>query len=135
MGKPVTGEELSYVAKSSEWAKRTRELRTEEGWPISTKMSGDPYLPVGVYVLETDRQAPVHDRHIPEAVRRQALKRDTYTCKRCGWSYSLWNPSDPRFLELHHIVHHAKGGKNNLENLVIYCDICHDEVHKLDKGK
>jgi len=41
----VTGEELRYVAKSSEWARRTRELRTEEGWPISTRMSGNPTLP------------------------------------------------------------------------------------------
>ena len=31
VGKQVTGEELSYVAQSSEWARRTRELRTEEG--------------------------------------------------------------------------------------------------------
>src|SRR6056297_821036 len=34
VGKPVTGEELSYVADSKEWARRTRELRTEGGWPI-----------------------------------------------------------------------------------------------------
>ncbi|MEX2578619.1 MAG: hypothetical protein WD342_06140 [Verrucomicrobiales bacterium] len=78
VGKSVTGEELSYVANSTEWARRTRELRTEEGFPISTKMSGNPSLPVGVYVLEQDRQTPKHDRHIPEPVRRQAIADRVY---------------------------------------------------------
>lgn len=33
IGKAVTGEEIRYLAKdSSEWARRIRELRTEEGW-------------------------------------------------------------------------------------------------------
>ncbi|HUZ17819.1 MAG TPA: HNH endonuclease, partial [Spirochaetia bacterium] len=107
VGKIVTGEELSYVARSSEWARRARELRTEEGWPISTKMSGNPSLPVGAYILEFDRQAPAHDRHISEPVRRQALRRDDYACRKCGWSHDRWNAADPRFLELHHVVHHV----------------------------
>ncbi len=133
VGKQVTGEELSYVAKSSEWARRVRELRTEEGWAVSTKMSGNPELPIGVYVLESDRQAPAHDRHISEATRREALRRDHYTCQRCGWTHDIWNPADPRFLELHHIAHHASGGSNELENLITYCNVCHDQVHKQEK--
>lgn len=133
VGKQVTGEELSYVAKSSEWARRVRELRTEEGWAVSTKMSGNPDLPIGVYVLESDRQAPAHDRHIPEATRREALRRDSYTCQLCGWTHDIWNPADPRFLELHHIAHHASGGSNELENLITYCNVCHDQVHKQEK--
>ena len=133
VGKKITGEELAYVANSSEWARRTRELRTEEGWPIITKMSGNPTLPVGVYVLESDRQAPAHDRAIQDSIRRQALRRYDYKCQKCGWSHDLFNRSDPRFLELHHIIHHADSGSNNLDNLITYCNICHDEIHKLDK--
>lgn len=133
VGKSITGEELSYVAKEkSEWARRVRELRTEEGWPITTKMSGNPSLPVGVYVLERDRQAPSHDRYIPEPVRRQALRRDEYKCQKCGWNHELWNRDDPRFLELHHIIHHAKGGTNELGNLITYCNSCHDQLHEVD---
>jgi 5-methylcytosine-specific restriction endonuclease McrA len=132
VGKQVTGEELRYVARSTEWARRTRELRTEEGWPIVTRQSGNPQLPIGVYVLEKDQQAPTHDRHIRDSTRRRALQRDHYTCRRCGWHYEMWNPDDPRFLELHHIIHHAEGGSNELENLVTYCNVCHDEVHRLD---
>ncbi len=133
VGKPVTGEELRYVVnQKTEWARRTRELRTEEGWPISTKMSGNPGLSIGVYVLEKDRQAPTHDRRIPEPVRRQALLRDRYRCQKCGWTHDSWDRDDPRFLELHHIIHHAKGGKNELDNLITYCNVCHDEIHRVD---
>lgn len=130
VAKQVTGEELSYVAQSKEWARRTRELRTEEGWPIVTRQSGNPKLPIGVYVLEEDRQAPVHDRNINDATRRQALQRDNYKCRNCGWTYDDWNPSDPRFLELHHVIHHVRGGSNELENLKTLCNVCHDGVHK-----
>jgi hypothetical protein len=133
VSKPVTGEELRYVAQGTEWARRIRELRTEDGWPITTKQSGNPTLPIGVYVLEMDRQTPNHDRRIPDPIRREALRRDNYKCRRCGWSYEIWNPSDPRFLELHHILHHVKGGGYEMENLITYCNICHDDVHRLDK--
>ena len=132
-GKRISGEELAYVAKSSEWARRIRELRTENGWPILTKMSGNPQLPIGVYVLEMDRQAPEHDRKIPEPLRRQALRRDGYRCQNCGWSHELYNRSDPRFLELHHIKHHAEKGLNELDNLKTLCNVCHDELHKIEK--
>ena len=135
VGKEVTGEELSYVAQSSEWARRTRELRTEEGWPITTKQSGNPRLSIGMYVLEEDRQTPSHDRHIRESVRREALRRDKYTCRKCSWTHDMWNRSDPRFLELHHAVYHVDGGTNELSNLITYCNVCHDEIHRLESDK
>jgi len=94
-GKPVTGEELKYLAKDrNEWPRRARELRTEEGWAVATKQSGRPDLPVGVYMLEQERQAPEHDRHIPDPVRVVVLKRDNFGCqeKGCGWDRSPTNP-------------------------------------------
>jgi hypothetical protein len=133
VGHPVTGEELRYLAgKKSEWARRVRELRTQFGWPVKTRSSGRPDLPVGVYVLEQDRQAPVHDRKIPDSVRGAVLKRDHYRCRNpnCGWDYSQANPADRRtMLELHHIHEHVRGGENTVENLITLCNVCHDEVH------
>lgn len=130
VGKPVTGEELRYVANDkSEWARRVRELRTELGWPISTKNSGRPDLPVGAYVLEVDRQSPPHDRTIPDAVRSAVLLRDNYKCANCGWSHEVWNPSDPRGLEPHHVKPHAEGGENVESNLITLCTVCHDKRH------
>lgn len=130
VGEKITGEELRYVANNkSEWARRVRELRTEYGWPVVTKTTGMPDLPIGVYVLAEDRQAPEHDRVIPDHVRRAVLQRDGYKCQECGWHHEKWNPSDPRHLEAHHKEQHADGGANKEENLVTLCNICHDKVH------
>lgn len=131
IGKPVTSEELRYVTNdTSEWARRVRELRTEEGWLIMTHSTGRPDLPIGVYVLEQNRQSPAHDRKIPDPVRCAVLVRDNYCCTQCGWTHSQWNPSDPRHLELHHIEAHAQGGKNTETNLTTLCNICHDGKHR-----
>jgi len=131
VGQAVTNEELRYVARDkTEWARRVRELRTEFGWPVATKTTGRPDLNVGMYVLQADRQSPEHDRHIPDDVRGEVLRRDQYTCQQCQWSHRLWNPSDPRHLELHHKEHHARGGENVEENLKALCTVCHDKIHR-----
>jgi hypothetical protein len=130
VAKPVTGEELRYVAgNKTEWARRVRELRTEQGWPIVTRATGNPGLSVGVYVLEADRQSPEHDRTIPDPVRSAVLRRDDYHCTRCGWSHAEWNRSDPRNLELHHVEPHVMKGENTEDNLITLCTVCHDATH------
>lgn len=134
IGVSVSGEEISYVANITDWPRRVRELRTEYGWPVVTKQTGRPDLSVGVYLLEMDRQAPVHDRLIPDPVRVAVLGRDSYQCLHCGWHINEWNKADPRILELHHKKHHAKGGDNTEENLITLCNICHDEVHRKGRG-
>lgn len=134
VGRLVTGEELRYVAgNSTEWARRVRELRTEEGWSIVTRTTGRPDLPIGAYVLEDMNQTPPHDRRIPDDVRGEVLIRDGYNCQRCSWNHAMWNASDPRHLELHHVVHHSKGGQNTADNLVTLCTICHHKVHRKEK--
>ncbi|WP_248914538.1 HNH endonuclease [Pseudomonas moorei] len=134
VGRSVTGEELRYVAgNSTEWARRVRELRTEEGWSITTRTTGRPDLPIGAYVLEDLNQTPPHDRKIPDDVRGKVLIRDSYTCRHCPWNHDMWNASDPRHLELHHVVHHAKGGQNSVDNLITLCTVCHHKVHRKEK--
>lgn len=136
VGKQVSGEELQYVAgDNTEWARRVRELRTEHGWNISSKASGRPDLPVGVYVLESARQLPEHDRTISDSVRAAVLERDGFACRECGWQYSMRNPADRRSaLELHHVKPHVQGGKNEVDNLVTLCNVCHDQKHARHKG-
>lgn len=132
--KRVTSEELRYVAgDKTEWARRVRELRTEYGWPIVTQNTGLKDLGVGVYMLEADRQSPKHDRQIPDPLRRAVLRRDDYKCQRCGWTHDMWNRSDPRHLELHHIKPHSKYGETTEENLKTLCTVCHDLIHKQEK--
>lgn len=133
VGVPVSGEELRYVAgDATEWARRTRDLRTMFGWPVVTKQSGRPDMPIGTYMLEQNRQSPEHDRNIPVGVRRKTLRRDEYRCRRCGWNHELDNRSDPRHLEPHHIRKHAQGGENTEENLITLCTVCHDEWHAVE---
>lgn len=132
VGKEVSGEELIYVSgsKNKEWARRVRELRTEHGWAISTRMSGRPDLAVGMYVLEHLNQMQEHDRKIPDSVRVAVLKRDNHSCVCCGWNHSQAKPGDPRrFLELHHVEEHVNKGANTEENLVTLCNVDHDVVH------
>jgi len=131
VGHPVSGEQLRYLAKGkTEWARRTRELRTEEGWPVQTRLQGRPDLPIGYYVLTEDRQAPSHDRKIPDAVRSAVLRRDDFKCRWCGWARTDAHPDDPkRILELHHLKDHAKGGENTVTNLVTLCNVDHDDYH------
>lgn len=131
-GNAISGEELRYLAKdASEWARRVRELRTEEGWPIVTRTSGHSDLAVGFYLLEEDRQSPPHDRKISDIVRVEVLERDGHACRKCSWSYSGKKKGDPRvLLELHHIRHHSQGGPNNAANLITLCNVCHDSVHR-----
>lgn len=51
MGKVVDKEELSGVSGIYEWARRVRELRVEEGWPISSNENRSDLKP-GQYILE-----------------------------------------------------------------------------------
>jgi hypothetical protein len=132
VGEEITGEELKYLAKDKkEWARRVRELRTEQGWPIVTKNSGREDLAIGVYVLEEDRQTYEHDRRIPDPVRVAVLQRDGHKCVKCGWNRSMLSPDDPRkMLELHHVKHHKDKGENTVENLITLCNVHHDEEHR-----
>ncbi len=131
VGRVISGEELRYLAKNKkEWARRSRELRTQSGWPVVTRQQGRPDLPIGSYLLEEDRQSHEHDRTISDAVRVEVLERDKFACRVCGWKREQANKDDPRrLLELHHVQEHVKGGKNDAENLLTLCNVHHDEVH------
>jgi hypothetical protein len=130
VGQIVTTEELAYVGKAREFGRRVRELRTEDGYAIATRVTGRPDLRPGEYVLESkERVAEPHDRHIPHEVQQVVYQRDNNTCRLCGWNRDKWTREDPRILELHHVVHHKDGGANNAENLLVLCNRCHDDVH------
>lgn len=131
VGQPISGEQFRYIAgKANEWPRRLRELRTEQGWPVQTRMQGRLDLPVGSYVLVEDRQAPPHDRKISDSVWSEVLKRDQFRCRYCGWSKVDGHPHDRKqFLELHHLIDHAARGQNTAGNLVTLCNVDHDDVH------
>jgi len=136
IGSTVTGEELRYVAKGgTEWARRVRELRTEHGWQIATRITGRPDLPVGTYTLESADQLEEHDRHISDEVRAAVLERDKHRCTDCGWDRQQWSKTDPRHLILHHIQHHARRGENSVDNLRVLCNSCHYRLHRRERHR
>lgn len=53
VGVVVDNKQLNDVAGITEWARRVRELRDEEGWPILTHHDRDDLKP-GQYVLVGD---------------------------------------------------------------------------------
>jgi hypothetical protein len=131
VGRVVTTEELAYVAKDrTEFGRRVRELRTEDGWSVATRFTGRPDLRSGEYTLQSlERIAEPHDRRIPYDIQRLVYDRDNNTCRLCGWNRDRWTPVDPRILELHHLQHHRDRGPNEPKNLIVICSRCHDKVH------
>ena len=68
---------------ASEWARRTRELRNEEGWQIlSHKDRAD--LKPGQYLLADTKRLPAFKREISKETRAWVLERNGYTCQMCG---------------------------------------------------
>ena len=68
-----------------------------------------------------------HSREVPVALRQMALKRDNYTCQKCGAT------DDDTELHCHHIKAYADDPieSADLDNVIIYCKACHKAVHKL----
>ena len=69
-------------------------------------------------------------RSLSTKLRRQALYRDRWTCRRCG----LQDRSGKN-LEADHIVRIADGGPHDLSNLQILCRVCHDEKTRLERQR
>lgn len=120
-GNIVTKDELQYVSQVSEWARRLRELRVEQGWRISSHHDR-PDLKPGEYVLETLEQTPVQER-IDDKTRMMILERDRFRCVRCGV-----HPGPGVYLEVHHIIPVETGGSGEEQNLETLCNRCHKAV-------
>ncbi len=60
---------------------------------------------------------------VPPRIRRAILQRDQYRCQAQGCAHT-------QFLEIHHILPTAKGGRCSTKNLVTLCSRCHRQLHK-----
>lgn len=125
----VTARQLQVASGgASEWARRVRELRQEEGWPVmSDKDRAD--LKPGEYRLEGDppaRGTYVFAGSISSKLRAQVLERNGYTCQMCGVAAADIDESTGRAVRLHigHIVDKDHGGRAELGNLRALCSTC-----------
>lgn len=147
VGQVVNRKQIDYVSKIGSAARRVRELRDEEGWPIASHID-EPALRPGQYRLTSadpvDRLSPLQ-RQYKEDLRQKVFERDNYTCRRCGRDRAKAEAAgDTRFyLEVHHRVALADDDRslsqvelNDLENLETLCHRCHsEETAKLQRRK
>lgn len=112
----------------SEWARRIRELRNEEGYQILTHNDRSELKP-GQYILITAKPEPAFERGISKEARAIVLDRNGFTCQMCGAGAGEPHPFDPsRKVRLHlgHIIDKSMGGTDDASNLRAVCSICNE---------
>jgi len=134
IGRVMDSDELREVSGGiSEWARRVRELRTEEGYQILTHNDRSELKP-GQYILENPKPEPAFERGISKETRAYVLDRNGFTCQMCGAVAGESHPYDPmRKTRLHigHIVDKSQGGDDDPSNLRALCSVCNEGASNL----
>ncbi|MEL7466592.1 MAG: HNH endonuclease [Pseudomonadota bacterium] len=134
VGRVMEVEELRAVARDiTEWARRVRELRTEEGFQILTHNDRADLKP-GQYLLEDPKPVPSFSRAISKETRAFVLDRNGFTCQMCGAVAGEPHPYDPtRKTRLHlgHIIDKSQGGSDDAHNLRALCSVCNEGAANL----
>jgi hypothetical protein len=129
LGRVMETDELRAVAGGiSEWARRVRELRTEEGYAILTHNDRSDLKP-GQYLLLSPHPEPALERAISRETRALVLDRDGFTCQMCGAVAGEAHPHDPgRKTRLHmgHVIDKSMGGSDDAANLRAVCSVCNE---------
>jgi len=140
IGTVVTARQLGdVVAPVSEWARRVRELRDEEGWPIVTNNDIASMSP-GEYML-TAEPPPMPEvrftRNISAKLRAEVLDRNGFTCQMCGLTPGDTDPETGRPVRLHvgHIVDKTLGGRDEPSNLRALCSTCNQGAKNVTTEK
>jgi len=128
LGKIMNSDELREIAGTSEWARRVRELRDEEGYQILTHHDRSNLKP-GEYLLEIDKPQPAFERGISKETRAYVLDRNGFTCQMCGAVAGEPHPYDPMKktrLHIGHIIDKSMGGTDDPPNLRAICSVCNE---------
>lgn len=129
IGRILTSAELSAASGgASEWARRVRELRDEEGYQILTHRDRADLKP-GQYLMLTDVRRPVFPRDISKETRAFVLERNGYTCQMCGLAAADADPFDSTRkvrLTMGHIIDKSLGGDDTPNNLRAVCTNCNE---------
>jgi hypothetical protein len=140
-GRVVTSIQIRDAAGTSvsEWARRVRELREDEGWPILTHNDTTELKP-GQYLLTDDppeRTGVSIARAISAKLRAEVLDRNGFTCQMCGLTPGDIDPATGRKVRIHigHIVDKSLGGKDELSNLRALCSTCNQGAKNITAEK
>lgn len=132
-GKVLNSDTLRDIAGTSEWARRVRELRGEEGMNIVTHNDRSELKP-GEYLLIDIKPLPSFERGISKETRAFVLDRNGFTCQMCGAAAGESHPYDQgRKTRLHlgHIVDKSMGGIDEPTNLRAICSVCNEGASNL----
>ncbi len=129
IGHVIEGDEIQAISGNvSEWARRVRELRDEEGYPILTHRDRSDLKP-GQYILESAERRSATARTMSKETRAFVLERDGYTCQMCGAGAGDLDPFSPNRkiqLTMGHIIDKSKGGDDTPNNLRAVCTNCNE---------
>jgi hypothetical protein len=141
IGRVVTSLELRDAAgpRVSEWARRVRELRDQERWPIRTHNDNAALKP-NEYLLEApppEKGRASFTRGISAKLRAEVLDRNGFTCQMCGLTPGEIDPATRRNVRLHigHIKDKSLGGKDELSNLRALCSTCNQGAKNITAEK
>jgi 5-methylcytosine-specific restriction endonuclease McrA len=140
IGEVVTKDQLREAAGDiTEWARRVRELREDEGWKILTNNDSTDLKP-GEYLLQSvpvAREGVSFSSRISARLRAEVLDRNGFTCQMCGLTPGDTDPETGRKVRLHigHIVDKTLGGKDELSNLRALCSTCNQGAKNITAEK
>lgn len=124
----LSGDIQEAAGGVSEWARRVRELRNEEGWQILSHKDRSDLKP-GQYLLETTKRIPAFKRGVSKETRAWVLERNGYTCQMCGAAagdVDPFNTARTIRLTMGHILDKSKGGEDTPSNLRAVCTNCNE---------
>ncbi len=133
VGKMLDSGTLREIAGTSEWARRVRELRNEEGLNIVTHNDRSDLKP-GQYLLVSLNLLPAFERGISKETRAFVLDRNGFTCQMCGAAAGEPHPYDNgRKTRLHigHVIDKSMGGTDDANNLRAICSVCNEGASNL----
>jgi len=133
VGKVLNSDTLREIAGISEWARRVRELRNQEGLNIVTHNDRSDLKP-GEYLLVDTKPLPSFEREISKETRAYVLDRNGFTCQMCGVAAGEPHPNDNgRKTRLHigHIIDKSMGGTDEANNLRAICSVCNEGASNL----
>ena len=141
IGRVIDTEEIKQASGGvSEYARRLRELRNDEGWQILTH-NDRADLKQGQYLVLSKPKhgmAPKFARPISRRLRALVLDRNGFTCQMCGVAAGDpddLNPGRPVRLHIGHIIDKSLGGKEELSNLRALCSNCNQGAKNLTLEK
>jgi hypothetical protein len=129
MGTVLESKEIQQASGgASEWGRRVRELRDEQGYQILSHKDLATLKP-GQYLLQSAKRLPAFKRGISKETRAWVLERNGYTCQMCGVAAGDADPfgsSRTVRLTMGHIVDKSKGGEDTPQNLRAVCTNCNE---------